>query len=106
MAAPDEGLLVQLAAQARFYASLSTLGAPRMTRAAVRDAPAATPTAVSSDGGDLEAVRALIGDCQRCKLAGTRQNIVFGQGNPNAQLMFVGEAPGSDEDEQGLAFVG
>ena len=43
---------------------------------------------------------------QRCKLAGGRRNIVFGQGNPNARLMFVGEAPGAEEDAQGLAFVG
>jgi DNA polymerase len=56
--------------------------------------------------GDLEAVREELGDCQRCKLAGGRTKIVFGQGNPKAQLMFVGEAPGADEDVQGLAFVG
>ena len=55
---------------------------------------------------DLPGVRGWVGDCQRCKLAGARKNIVFGQGNPNAALMFVGEAPGADEDEQGLAFVG
>jgi DNA polymerase len=55
---------------------------------------------------DLDAVRAWIGDCRRCKLSGGRKNIVFGQGNPDADLMFVGEAPGGDEDEQGLAFVG
>lgn len=54
----------------------------------------------------LEGIREWVGDCQRCKLAGTRKQIVFGQGNPHASLMFVGEAPGSDEDEQGLAFVG
>ena len=47
-----------------------------------------------------------LGDCQRCKLAGGRKNIVFGQGNPRAALMFVGEGPGADEDEKGLAFVG
>jgi DNA polymerase len=51
-------------------------------------------------------VRDWVGDCQRCKLAGGRKTIVFGQGNAQAQLMFVGEAPGADEDEQGLAFVG
>jgi uracil-DNA glycosylase len=51
-------------------------------------------------------VRSWIGDCHRCKLSGGRKTIVFGQGNPNADLMFVGEAPGADEDEQGLAFVG
>ena len=54
----------------------------------------------------LESIRAEIGDCQRCKLAPTRTNIVFGSGNPNAELVFVGEAPGSDEDQQGLPFVG
>jgi DNA polymerase len=51
-------------------------------------------------------VRAEIGDCRRCPLARTRRSIVFGQGNPAAELMFVGEAPGAEEDEQGLAFVG
>ena len=54
----------------------------------------------------LEAIRAEIGDCQRCKLAPTRTNIVFGSGNLNAELVFVGEAPGYDEDQQGLPFVG
>src|SRR5438094_2622794 len=47
-----------------------------------------------------------LGDCQRCKLAGGRHNIVFGQGNPHAELVFVGEGPGADEDAQGLPFVG
>jgi DNA polymerase len=51
-------------------------------------------------------VREELGDCQRCKLARGRQNIVFGQGSPQARLMFVGEAPGFEEDVQGLAFVG
>jgi DNA polymerase len=51
-------------------------------------------------------VRAELGDCQRCKLAGGRENIVFGVGNPAAALVFVGEAPGADEDEQGEPFVG
>ena len=54
----------------------------------------------------LESIRAEIGDCQRCKLAPKRTNIVFGSGNPNAELVFVGEAPGFDEDQQGLPFVG
>jgi len=54
----------------------------------------------------LSLIREDIGDCQRCKLAPTRINIVFGSGNINAELVFVGEAPGSDEDEQGLPFVG
>jgi uracil-DNA glycosylase family 4 len=54
----------------------------------------------------LDAIRADLGDCRRCKLWPTRKNIVFGSGNIHAELMFVGEAPGADEDEQGLPFVG
>ena len=54
----------------------------------------------------LEEIRGDLGDCRRCKLAPLRKNIVFGSGNPHAALMFVGEAPGADEDEQGLPFVG
>jgi DNA polymerase len=47
-----------------------------------------------------------IGDCTRCRLCKGRKNIVFGTGNVHAELMFVGEGPGADEDEQGLPFVG
>jgi len=55
----------------------------------------------------LDAVRAELGDCTRCKLhALGRRQIVFGVGNPSADLMFVGEAPGADEDLQGIPFVG
>jgi DNA polymerase len=54
----------------------------------------------------LEEIRRHLGDCQRCRLAGGRTHIVFGQGNPHARLVFVGEGPGADEDRQGLAFVG
>lgn len=54
----------------------------------------------------LDQIRAELGDCHRCKLAGGRTHIVFGQGSPKAELVFVGEGPGADEDEQGLPFVG
>lgn len=55
----------------------------------------------------LAAIRHDIGDCVRCKLCTLgRKQIVFGVGNPNADLMFVGEAPGRDEDIQGIPFVG
>ena len=70
--------------------------------------PPAAPMSFSKNAADaLAAVRADIGDCTRCKLhtLGRRQ-IVFGVGNPNADLMFVGEAPGGDEDIQGIPFVG
>ena len=58
------------------------------------------------DRETLEQVREDLGDCQRCKLAKGRKHIVFGQGNPHADLVFIGEGPGADEDEQGLPFVG
>jgi uracil-DNA glycosylase len=51
-------------------------------------------------------VREDLGDCKRCKLHGTRKTIVFADGNPKAELVFVGEGPGADEDAQGLPFVG
>ena len=54
----------------------------------------------------LEDIRRDLGDCRRCKLASTRTNIVFGEGNPKAELMFVGEGPGADEDATGRPFVG
>ena len=55
---------------------------------------------------NLEELRAAIGDCRRCKLCSGRTNLVFGVGNPNADLMFIGEGPGRDEDLQGEPFVG
>jgi DNA polymerase len=54
----------------------------------------------------LQDIRDEIGDCQRCKLASGRHHIVFGDGNPTARLVFVGEAPGADEDASGVPFVG
>jgi DNA polymerase len=54
----------------------------------------------------LERIREDIGDCRRCKLCDERTNIVFGEGNPNATLMFIGEGPGADEDATGRPFVG
>jgi DNA polymerase len=66
------------------------------------------PVTFSANAAEaLAAVRADIGDCTRCKLHGQgRRQIVFGVGNPDADLMFVGEAPGADEDIQGIPFVG
>ena len=54
----------------------------------------------------LERIRHDIGDCQRCRLAAGRNQIVFGSGNEQARLVFVGEGPGADEDAQGVPFVG
>jgi DNA polymerase len=54
----------------------------------------------------LEAIRDLMGDCRLCPLGETKTNLVFGVGNPNARVMFVGEGPGRNEDLQGEPFVG
>lgn len=54
----------------------------------------------------LEGLIRKIGPCARCKLSSGRRNLVFGEGNPSARLMFIGEAPGREEDIQGRPFVG
>lgn len=74
-----------------------------------------TPVAVSGSlfdtvqvlqGDTLEIIRTDLGECTRCKLHRGRTHIVFGDGNPRAELVFVGEGPGEEEDRQGLPFVG
>ena len=67
---------------------------------------AAAPESPAHAAETLDAIRDDLGDCRRCKLCGTRKNIVFGVGDPKARLMIVGEGPGADEDEQGEPFVG
>jgi uracil-DNA glycosylase family 4 len=72
--------------------------------------PVCLPGESGSDGTcrpeTLEEIRADLGDCRRCPLCKGRKNIVFGTGNPRARLVFVGEAPGREEDLQGEPFVG
>ncbi|MGZ3440029.1 MAG: uracil-DNA glycosylase, partial [Polyangia bacterium] len=64
------------------------------------------PSVPGTGAAALALIRTELGDCQRCKLAPKRTNIVYGVGNPDAALVFVGEAPGSDEDRTGEPFVG
>jgi uracil-DNA glycosylase len=71
--------------------------------AAVAAEPVVLP-AVAPSGDTLSNIRADIGDCRRCRLCEGRQTIVFGSGNEQSKLVFVGEGPGADEDEQGLPF--
>lgn len=54
----------------------------------------------------FEELKESIKNCQKCKLCKNRTNIVFGTGNENADIMFIGEGPGADEDAQGIPFVG
>lgn len=77
---------------------------------AIRDLPihqfTDSPKTAKSHKELLDELKAEIGDCQRCKLGKTRTNLVFGVGNPDAKIVFVGEGPGRDEDLQGEPFVG
>jgi DNA polymerase len=104
-----EALAADLLAHARLLERLDKVGVP-WPPAGLPEESGRTAAAAAPETGDraarLAAVREDLGDCRRCRLAGGRKTIVFGQGSPEAELMFVGEAPGADEDEQGLAFVG
>jgi len=73
-----------------------------------RNSPARQQRSILPIASDvsLEAVRENLGDCQRCKLHEHRRTIVFGEGNPRAKLVFVGEGPGAEEDATGRPFVG
>ena len=94
---------VQAAAPAQAAAAVQPLTDPADLEAAF----AADSEPILPHGGHgLTLVRAELGDCQRCKLAKGRRHIVFGTGCPEAHLMFVGEGPGADEDQQGEPFVG
>lgn len=69
-------------------------------------APLPAPIAPAEKAAALAAIREELGECTRCALSYGRNKIVFSDGDPNAELMFVGEGPGADEDEQGIPFVG
>ena len=103
----------QLTEHLRFFEEIGVTGVSRdpawrarqmEARSGPEPAPSAAPVASREA---LQLIRADLGDCTRCKLhtLGRRQ-IVFGVGNPDADLMFIGEAPGRDEDIQGIPFVG
>jgi uracil-DNA glycosylase family 4 len=68
--------------------------------------PGPLPGVVEGERPTLDQIRRELGDCRRCKLCTGRKNIVFGVGNPRAELVFVGEGPGENEDLQGVPFVG
>ena len=90
-------------AQARRY--LSDLVAFEGTQFTAPESVAA-PSPEEPAVGDLEAFRRQICDCTRCRLGATRQQFVFGSGDPAAGIMFIGEAPGAEEDRTGQPFVG
>jgi len=83
------------------------LGIASLYRRSAPVTPLATPEpqAAESASESLDDIRADIGDCRRCRLHEQRNKIVFGDGNPQTKLVFVGEGPGADEDAQGIPFV-
>ena len=93
-----------------FFSELGVEGVSRDPAWSHRGALGASETeeggTIAVSGESLDDVRSDLGECTRCKLHEGRTNLVFGIGNPNADLMFVGEAPGRDEDRQGEPFVG
>ena len=103
---PAEAAVAAVAAASAAGAAAGGLEAARPDPE--RAAPAALLAGQAEWGPDpsLEDVRAVLGDCTRCRLHEGRTHIVFGDGNPDADLMFVGEGPGENEDRRGLPFVG
>ena len=92
---PEGGLRAQLAARLRLLRSFTDF-LPGPPGSASRPPPAET----------LDAIWADLDGCTRCRLSEKRQSIVFGVGRPDAEIMFIGEGPGSEEDRQGEPFVG
>ena len=93
--APEDSQPVEIAAPEASISSAERESLFDSPLPVIQDKPAA-----------LKLIREDIGDCARCRLQKGRKNIVFGVGNPNTDIMFVGEGPGADEDQQGEPFVG
>jgi len=89
------------------FAELAAEGVESLPRAVQPPAPPRIDgRAESAEAPELDAVRRDLGECTRCRLSQARKQIVFGEGNPNARVVFVGEGPGADEDRTGRPFVG
>ncbi|HET8773226.1 MAG TPA: uracil-DNA glycosylase [Thermoanaerobaculia bacterium] len=91
------------------YTHLDLVGSRQLTvdrSEATAEVPPPVNSQLSTANSEFDSLRAEALACTKCRLAGGRKNVVFGVGNPNADLMFVGEAPGRDEDERGEPFVG
>ena len=104
--APAEEIVAAVRKEADADAMDLPTPATAIVAAADGKAPGQAEDSIADDGNALEIFRQQICDCSKCSLCSTRQNFVFGAGNSAAGIMFVGEAPGADEDRQGEPFVG
>ena len=86
--------------------SFGVLEVPAAEKAAIVQRPSPAAVFFGDKAAALKALQEKYAECTLCPLSVTRTQVVFGSGNPAAQLLFVGEAPGFDEDKQGLPFVG
>lgn len=99
----DEKLRAQVAARLALLRSFTSfVSAPAPRTVADDDSPAGP----AAPAGPLAAISKDLDGCTRCRLSEGRQTIVFGVGDPDADLMFIGEGPGAEEDRQGVPFVG
>jgi uracil-DNA glycosylase len=103
--APENALVVSPAMQS-VITSVPPKPALPVSVLPVVNAPSLFEAIDRVEGDTLERIREDLGECTRCRLHKQRNKIVFGVGNPRAELVFVGEGPGHDEDVQGLPFVG
>ncbi len=94
-----EQIIQLLRDEARWTGPFLILPEPAVSKPSV-------PHAHLGAGHELERIRKMVSDCTSCGLCHTRNNAVFGEGNPDARVMFIGEAPGAVEDETGRPFVG
>lgn len=105
--APESGVEGPAASSPHLATQLLQEDQPIPPRKLVSAVPRITPALPASDrAAALQLIREEIGDCTRCALHKGRNKLVFGDGGAQARLLFVGEGPGADEDEQGLPFVG
>lgn len=107
----EENSLRKSASQAKSEKLVVPVAAARAATPVVTPILSASGVSLFTDAEKIKddsllKIREDIGDCTRCKLHKGRNKIVFGDGNPKAKLVFVGEAPGADEDKQGIPFVG
>lgn len=104
----DPGVVRSLKAYLQYLieSDVDAIPVPESPRMTVATDSIGSSTEGSDPARGLELIREELGECTRCPLSRSRRRIVFGEGNPSAEILFVGEAPGSEEDQTGRPFVG